>query len=255
MSDQEDARTIAVTRQSGLLRAQPLAGQIYEELLQDIAMGRFIDGERLPTEAQLCERFSVSRPVLREALTRLKAEGIIVARQGSGSIVRKSREIRLQADASMDLSDIVRGLEYRLALETEAAALAAKRRTERDLREIETGMMEFERVISERKVGVSSDFRFHLAIAIASHNDLFVSSLWRVHREIGHELTLLNHASKKTPQRKMEVSQEHIGLVEAIRSGKSDLAASIMRQHIGVSLERIRGLAQKQVAIKKPTEI
>lgn len=252
MSDQEDTRAAGIARQSGLLRAPPLAGQIYEELLQDIAMSRFADGERLPTEAQLCERFSVSRPVLREALTRLKAEGIIIARQGSGSIVRKSREIRLQADASMDLSDIVRGLEYRLALETEAAALAAKRRTEHDLHEIETGMMEFERVTSERKVGVSSDFRFHLAIAIASHNDLFVSSLWRVHREIGHELTLLNLASKKTPQRKMEVSQEHAGLVKAIKDGKSELAASIMRQHIGVALERVRDLVQKGTSSKKP---
>jgi GntR family transcriptional regulator, transcriptional repressor for pyruvate dehydrogenase complex len=229
---------------SSLPRAAPLASRIYEDLLQDIAMNRFEDGQKLPSEAALCERFGVSRPVLREALTRLKADGLIVARQGSGSFVRRPRNITLQAGASMNVADIIRSLEFRMAVEAEATYLAAKRRSEKDIENIAVASEEFDRITSAREVGINSDFRFHLSIAIASRNDLFVSSLWRIHRTIGHELTLINLRATKSAARKKEVKEEHHRIWAAIRDGDAKVAAETARRHVEIALERIIALTE-----------
>lgn len=231
---------------TGVSRAAPLADQIYESLLQDIVLQRLEDGQRLPSEALLCERFSVSRPVLRDALKRLKNKGLIVARQGSGSFVRRPKNISLQAGASMNVADIIRSLEFRMAVDGEAAYLAAKRRNKKDIENIEAAGKEFERILGANEIAVNCDFRFHLSIAIASHNDLFVSSLWKIHRTIGHELTLLNLTSQKSANRKQVVKDQHIGLWTSIRDGNSDLAAEIARKHVQIALDRIVGMTENR---------
>lgn len=228
----------------GLPRAPSLADQIYEDLLQDIVMGRLEDGQKLPSEAGLCARYAVSRPVLREALNRLKGEGLVVARQGSGSFVRRPRNIKLQAGASMNVSDILRGLEFRMGVESEAAYWAAKRRSERDVMLIAEAMRDFERVTSANEIGINSDFRFHLSIATASRNDLFVSSLWRNHRTIGHELAVLNLAAAKSAERKRQVKDEHAQIWEAVRDGDGTRAAEITRRHIDIGLQRIIAMTE-----------
>jgi GntR family transcriptional repressor for pyruvate dehydrogenase complex len=240
----ETAEASEQIQSSSLPRAAPLASRIYEDLLQDIAMNRFDDGQKLPSEAALCDRFGVSRPVLREALTRLKAEGLIVARQGSGSFVRRPRNITLQAGASMNAADIIRSLEFRLAVEAEATYLAAKRRSERDILNIAAAAEEFDRITSASEVGINSDFRFHLSIAIASRNDLFVSSLWKIHRTIGHELTLINLSARKSTARRNEVKDEHARIWAAIRDGDAMVAAETARRHIEIALERIIDLTK-----------
>lgn len=229
----------------GLIRTPSLSDQIYEDILRDLALDRLQDGQRLPSEAVLCERFGVSRPVLREALTRLKGEGLVVARQGSGNFIRRPRIITFQAGASLNAADILRGLEFRMAIEGEAAYLAALRRSDSDIESIGAASTDFVRVTSANEIGINSDFRFHLAIAIASHNDMFVSSLWQTHRTIGHEMTVLNRASPKSGNSKQKAQDGHMAIFDAIREGRAADAASHMRSHIQTSIERVSNLAKQ----------
>lgn len=224
---------------SGLMRAPSLADQIYEDILRDIAMERLGDGQRLPSEAALCERFGVSRPVLREALMRLKGEGLLVARQGSGNFIRRPLTITFQEGASLNAADIVRSLEFRMGIEGEAARLAALRRTSADIEDIASTSSDFVRVMNANEVGINADFRFHLAIAVASRNDLFVSSLWQTHRTIGHEMTLLNQASPKSGNRKKQAQNDHAAVFQAICDGRAEDASHHMRAHIAATIERI----------------
>jgi GntR family transcriptional repressor for pyruvate dehydrogenase complex len=226
-------------RRSSIARVPSLADQIYEDILRDIAIERLGDGQRLPSEVVLCERFGVSRPVLREALTRLKGDGFLVARQGSGNFIRRPVTITFQAGASMNAADILRGLEFRMGIESEAAYLAAKRRSDADIEEIASTSIDFVRVSNANEIGINSDFRFHLAIATASRNDLFVSSLWQTHRTIGHEMTLLNQASPKSAKRKQQAQDDHAAIFQAIVDGRADDAARHMRDHIGTTVQRI----------------
>lgn len=115
----------------------PLSDAVYERAVGDIASGLFPVGRKLPSEAVLADRYDVSRPVLRDALARMRADGLIVSRQGYGSeVVRLPGTEVLSMAPTGTLADLMRAFEFRLALEGEAAALAADRRGERDLREM-----------------------------------------------------------------------------------------------------------------------
>jgi DNA-binding FadR family transcriptional regulator len=85
-----------------------------------------LSGDRLPSESRLCEVFGVSRPVVREAISRLQADGLVVTRHGAGTFVAKRpREEFLRLAPIGSLADLMRCYEYRIALEGEAASLAA----------------------------------------------------------------------------------------------------------------------------------
>lgn len=115
-------------------RPSSYADQVYGRILHDILNGVFQPGARLPTENELAERFGVSRPVVREALARLRVDGLVEARRGSGTYVlsRPSQTLPELADLE-DISRFLRYQELRFHVEGQAAALAAERRTEKQL--------------------------------------------------------------------------------------------------------------------------
>src|SRR5688572_14168808 len=115
-----------------------LSDTIYGQLLEEIMAGRFSAGDRLPTENQLAQRFSVSRPVVREALQRLQTDGVVIARQGSGTYVQRSPSQRVaELTSEHSLHEVLQVMELRMALEELAAKLAARNRTEEQMRVIE----------------------------------------------------------------------------------------------------------------------
>src|SRR6266540_4819752 len=115
-----------------------LGDHVYEALVEHIAAGRYPVGSKLPAEIALARQFGVSRPVLRQALVRLRAEGLIAARQGAGNFVRRTNESRrLDYGPLQNIPDVQRCLEFRCGLESEAAARAAVVHDEEALRSIE----------------------------------------------------------------------------------------------------------------------
>jgi DNA-binding FadR family transcriptional regulator len=229
------ATTPAPAAPSGSVRKPAkLADSVYEEILGHIAGGRYAEGGRLPSEPKLAEAYGVSRPVVREALSRLRADGVVVSRHGSGSYVQRRPApdfVRLAPIGSV--ADLMRCFEVRIALEGEAAALAAARRSEADVAEMQAALAELERVIAAREVGVEADIRFHNAIARATANALFESAMQALSVHTFHGMRVARNLSLRASVERMRLVQyEHSRVFEAIRDQDPQAARDAMRSHI-----------------------
>jgi GntR family transcriptional regulator, transcriptional repressor for pyruvate dehydrogenase complex len=158
-----------------LNRPASLADEAYHRLLLQLDMNLWTVGAKLPTEKALGESLGVSRAVIREALARLRADGRIETRQGSGAFVADRTKIaafRTERSASdIDpLQQELEILELRQIVEAGAAELAATRRTKDDLKSIRAALEAMHGSLTQRTDGSMHDDAFHNAIASASHN-------------------------------------------------------------------------------------
>jgi DNA-binding FadR family transcriptional regulator len=213
---------------------QRLGDQLYEQILQRIVSGEYGEGARLPSEAQLCRAFKVSRSVVREALSRLHVDGLVNARQGAGTFVqhRPSVDFLEHAPAGA-IADVLRFFEMRIALEGEAAFHAASRRSRADIARITAINQRLETMLVTRELGVDVDIELHEAIAGASQNALFVTALRDLRPLFDAGLQMSRSLSlKKEPIRLRLVQDEHESIVSAIVEGSPDRARTAMRHHI-----------------------
>lgn len=221
--------------------AQKLGDHLYERILERIVAGEFAEGERLPTELRLCEEFGVSRPVVREALSRLSADGLVQSRQGSGTYVmrRPSRDLISIAPVG-SIADLMRCFEFRVALEGEAAALAATRRTAEDIERIDAALAELERVIEAGEIGTEADIRLHSAIALSTRNKLFEAGLEAVFTQMIQGMQVARSLSlRRSKARIRTVQDEHRQIVDAIMKEDPDRARDAMRAHLENARARI----------------
>ena len=147
-------------------------------LKDKILAGDLAPGAKLPSEAELVEEYAVSRTVVREAVTRLRAEGLVETQQGRGSFVLavpEASSFSVEASAIRTHADVLAMLDFRIGVESEAAALAAAHHTDDDVAAIEEAMSGFTRAGHEG--AVEADFAFHLAIARATGNRFYVDLL------------------------------------------------------------------------------
>ncbi|SAK89394.1 FadR/GntR family transcriptional regulator [Caballeronia ptereochthonis] len=226
-------------------KASGLADRIYSDILNSIMEGEFKEGDRLLTEHALAERFATSRPTVREALARLRADGIIVTRRGSGTIVgrRPDPDVRRRFAPLETLSDIRRCYEFRVVMESGAAELAAVKAEEEDVRAIQDAWDRLERIVeAQQGIGAQDDFAFHLAVARASRNQFFITMLSSIEEQIVFSMNLSRNLSLvKTLERQRLVQREHLAVLEAIRSRDSVRAGRAMKAHLENALERMFG--------------
>ena len=220
-----------------------LADMLYDQFLEQIALGNWKVGRRLPTETRLAERFKASRPVVREALGHLKNDGILTSRQGSGTYVSRSPNVRFLSFASVgNIATLLRCFEFRVGIEGEAAALAAVRRTDEDLAMVEQAMQHARERVEPVLSGLEADFDFHLAVAEASNNDFYVSTFKSLKSQVIHGMELArNQSVAKNMARAAAVQDEHRIIFMGIRDQIPDLARSAMRAHIERTRSRILG--------------
>lgn len=211
-----------------------LADQLYEQVLQRIVSGEYSEGTKLPSENQLSEAFGVSRAIVREALFRLQVDGLIVARQGSGTYVqRQPSEEFFEHAQSGSVSEALRFFELRIAIEGEAAYHAAQRRTEADLSKIRARNKRLEDAIAVGELGVDEDIALHEAIAAAAHNDLYLVTHLNLRKLLAAGLRMTRGLSlRQTPRRQLLVQEEHSAIIFAIAEGNADSARTAMRHHI-----------------------
>lgn len=203
-------------------------------------------GDKLPPVDRLCERFSVSRTVVREAIASLKAEGRLRSLRGSGVFVESPAARTIGASmfmaAPQDINDVLDLMEFRIALEVEAAGLAAERRTEYHLLRMEQAMAQFLRHIADKSLATDADRSFHRAIADATNNNrfrLFVD-------EMGDRLIPRRAlgASFVDEDARAEflasIQSEHQRIFAAISERKADEARLAMRQHLEDGRRRYR---------------
>jgi len=220
-----------------------LPDRIYGDILNRILEGEYKEGERLPTEHALAERFETSRPTVREALARLRADGIIVTRHGSGTTVARRPDPDVRRFAPLEsLSDIRRCYDFRIVTEAGAAALAARMADAGDIAAIETAWVELERVVETQGIGASDDFTFHFAVARASKNQFFITMMSFIEEQIVFSMNLSRNLSLvKTVERRRLVQAEHRAVLEAIRRGDAAAAEQAMRMHLQNARDRMFG--------------
>jgi DNA-binding FadR family transcriptional regulator len=214
---------------------------IYQHIFEVIIAGEFPVHARLPSETELAQRFGASRPVVREALARLRDDGIIISRQGSGSYVKRRPDIAvLRFVPVSSIADIQRCFEFRHGLEGIAAALAAERWEDNDMAEIRTAFDALEASTEDFKLGVDADEQFHLAIAKATHNPYHISVQSSLQPNIIFGMSLTRNLSLlRTQERLREVQNEHRAIMEAVAARMPAAARTAMQLHIDNARRRM----------------
>ena len=215
--------------------------QLVADLLDLIQEGVVRPGTQLPTEAELSERFGVSRTVVREAIAQLRASGIVRSTQGKGTFV-----LAVPRDAPVayageidadDLGSVLELLEFRTANEVAAAELAARRRTGAQLGQIAGALTQFDASAEVPAAAVDADFAFHLAVARASGNPHFVALL----ESLGTGALAIPRARLLgDPHAHRRARDEHAAIHEAIDDADPVAAAAAMRAHLVNSRRRLQ---------------
>jgi DNA-binding FadR family transcriptional regulator len=218
-----------------------LADQVYDKLLVNILEEEYPVHSRLPAEDVLAQGFGVSRPIVRAALSRLRDDGIVQSRRGSGSYILRRPDRQLISFVPLEsISDVQRCYEFRIDVEGAAAAWAAKRRDDDDLAAMEHAYSVMEQAYQKNELAVDADQMLHLAVARASKNPFFSSVLESLSQQIAfgvklsRSLTLLD-----TPARQELVLAEHRAVLEAIRLQQPEVASATMRYHITAAKDRM----------------
>ncbi|POR52213.1 GntR family transcriptional regulator [Paraburkholderia eburnea] len=224
-------------------KAPNMPARIYSDILNRIIEGEYKEGERLPTEHMLAERFATSRPTVREALAQLRADGIIATRHGSGTTVMRRPDPDVRRFAPLEtLSDIRRCYEYRVVVEAGAAALAAQKADDADLAAIRREWDNLQTIVETSGIGAKDDFAFHMAIARASKNSFFITALSGIQEQMVFSMNLSRNLSLvKSVERQRIVQQEHLEVLEAIQARDAVRASEAMRKHLEHAVSRMFG--------------
>ncbi len=212
---------------------------VYAGLFEAISKGEFAEG-RLPTEAELSKTYGVSRPTLREALSRLRLDGVITSRRGAGSFVLRRPDRNIQQFAAIEsIADIQRSFVFRIAMESAAAGLAAELRTPKNLDEMRRALDHLGSIL-EHELAVEEDIQFHLAIMRASQNPYFVTTFEMITGQIRVAVQLTRSLSLgKSRARRESVQAEHQDILTAIERGSSSAASEAMQVHLSNSRNRL----------------
>jgi len=239
-------------------RPRGLVMEIVGTLENEIRTGQLPVGDKLPTEAEVMQRFDVSRTVVREALSRLQAAGLVETRHGIGTFVREpgaGGNFRISSQDFATVADVIAVLELRISLETEAAGLAAQRRSVDNLAAMQAALDAFQASIRQDSDAVPPDFQFHMEVARATGNRHFADLMTYLGAMI------IPRTRVNTPQQAPEgrlsylqrVHGEHENIFVAIRNRDADAARAAMRTHLSNSRERLRRTQTAEPDIRTPS--
>lgn len=230
-----------------------LTTELIDRLTGEITAGNLAPGSRLPTEQEMMATFGVSRTVVREAIAVLRAEGLVETRQGSGAFVSadpRRRPFRIDPEGLRSIVDVVNVMELRIAVESEAAGLAAERRGKSDLARIARTVEAFRKAIDRGESAVDADYEFHAAIGNATGNTYFSQFLGFLGRFIIPRQTIHVDAEDADSRRVYleGVIKEHQQIQKAIEAGDAAAARRAMRTHLARGAERYKRLARQAAA-------
>lgn len=214
--------------------AQSLTEGVVEQLRSAILDGRYQPGQKLPTEAVLGAQMQVSRSVLREALSHLKAEGLIISRQGKGSFIAdRSEASSLRFSREVPKNEALQHwFELRVVVEIGAAACAASARTSVDMAAIKAALDAIDAAIAGGTGGGDADVEFHFAIAKATHNPYFTDLLDFLQTRLTEKIANSWRNSSATGHGPYPAQQEHRKMFEAIKAGDVEAAREAARNHL-----------------------
>lgn len=203
--------------------------QVERQLRQYIRDAQLKPGDRVPTERELAAQLAVSRGSVRQAIVSLQVQGLIEVRHGDGMYVRRPNAqlepVTQLLERRRRLPEI---LEARATLETSLAALAAERRTDKDLESIWAGIRQMEEEIKNRGLGAEGDSAFHWAVTVAAKNEVLAHLMTVIQAPI-EESRLESLGEPGRPRMSLN---GHKRIAAAIEQGNPRLAANAMKRHI-----------------------
>ena len=223
-----------------------LTDKVIATVSDGIQRGVLRPGDKVPTELALMKQLSVSRSVVREAMSRLQAAKIVETRHGVGTFIldaKQAEAVTLQAADLSNMLDVMAIIEFRIDMEAAAAGLAASRRTEQHLKHIAASLERFELELQRGSTDtVAHDVDFHLQIARVSGNRYFFDVLSQLGRGVSPRMRLgsAEIAELDRADHLRSVLTEHQMIYEAIVRRDADDARAAMRMHLSNSRERLR---------------
>jgi len=238
-------------------RAPRLTREIAERIADEIATARLAPGAKLPTEQEMVAAMGVSRTVVREAVAALRAQGLVVTRQGAGAFVAADadrRPFQLAFDGLPSIAEVLEVMELRASVEVEAAALAAERGSAAARRRVGAALEAIDAALDRGESAIDEDFAFHRAIAAATGNPQFGHILEYLGRFIIPRQSIRVAAHRPEGRRAyLETFQrEHAAIAAAIEERDVAAAREAMRQHLANSQARYRRLAAEAKALSGP---
>ncbi|WP_326847700.1 FadR/GntR family transcriptional regulator [Priestia endophytica] len=225
------------------IKPRKIYEQVAEELLLNIKNGDLKPGDKLDSVWQLAENFQVGRSAIREALSALRAMGLIEMRQGEGTFVREFDpsmiSLPITTAVLMKKEDIENLLEVRKVLEVGASGAAASKRTEEDLINMKNILEKMLNSVGDEELGEKADFQFHLAVAKASQNPLLVGLMNNVGEMMLQSMRETRRVwlySKETTSQRLY--DEHMQIYKAIEAMDVRRAQDLMISHL-MSVEAV----------------
>ena len=226
---------------SRIARPLRLSEEVSGDLRRRIARNELKPGDRLPTEKALGEAFGVSRAVVREAVARLKADGLIETRQGSGAFVveaPKTINLRFWQGAGPELDELRDIFELRAMVEGAVAELAAQRRSKKDLKAMAEQLQAMDDAMTNGTDGTEADDNFHIAMARATRNSYVSRLVEFLGRHFSDSRKLSWRGTRRELAHPQEAQREHRALFDAISNCDADAARRC-------ALEHLRGTASR----------
>ncbi|MCV7420477.1 FadR family transcriptional regulator [Mycobacterium yunnanensis] len=227
-----------MTGQMGQVDRRPLYEQVAERLREFIDTSGMQPGDKLSNVRDLATELQVGRSSVREAITALRAQGIVEVRHGDGIYLLERPEniiASLAAELVETHVDHPYIWETRQALETQCARLAAVHATKADLRELDAALKQMKAEIDSGQAGLDGDRRFHLGVAAAAHNPL----LLRLLKGLKSALDRTSETSLTRPGQPEQSLADHHGIVDAIRARDGVMAADRMLAHLVGTTDRL----------------
>jgi GntR family transcriptional repressor for pyruvate dehydrogenase complex len=210
--------------------------QVVTQLQEYVATAGLKAGDRLPPERELAERLGVSRASVKQAIVVLEVQRLVDVRHGGGTFLLKdtlnAEPVETLVARRRRLPDV---LDAREALETKLAELAATRRTEADLAEIDAALEAMSVQISDGQLGAGGDRLFHAAVTSAAHSELLAEFM----HEIADQIAESRHESLQQPGRPARSLRQHRRIADAIRDRNAKAAVRAMREHLE-TVSRVR---------------
>jgi len=244
---------VSVSSRPSAQRPSRRADAVVSDLLERIVSGDLRPADLVPTEPALCEAYGVSRTVAREAVKTLEEKGLLTARQGIGTLVSPQEAWNL-LDPEVLAAIVRHDEEYevldqlivvRTVLESALAREAARRRTKDDLRELNALMDELDSCVREPARMDQVDVAFHERIMLISGNQLGRAIVKTVHAEARRSN---RYSGSVSVANREHTNRQHRGVLDAITAGDSELAASLMVEHITDAWRRRRPRAARTPA-------
>jgi DNA-binding FadR family transcriptional regulator len=255
LTSQDDVKPLRKSSQKNLALLQPLdaprglTAELVARLTADITSGKLPPGSRLPTEQEMIAATGVSRTVIREAVAALRADHLVVTRQGVGAFVANHvrRPFRVDFDEHSPLREVLNVMELRTGVEIEAVGLAAERASPAQVKKIAERFNAIRAAIDRCESAIDEDFAFHCSIGDATGNPQFTRFLEYLGRFIIPRRSIWKDANAAERRAQLNLFQkEHEQILHAIQAGSVSQARAAMQRHLLNSRQRYQKLAAER---------